>query len=400
MGIFGKKKHDIIDVIKYEGSPDVLIWKHDSEDFNTNCQLLVQEGQEAIFIKNGQALESFPPGRYTLNTENYPFIRALVDIITGGRHPFQCAVYFVNKAISMGLEWGTDSPIRMQDPVYKLPVDITAYGDFSIRVVDGRNLLVNLVSTAKGFAQGDIQEYFRALMASKIRSVITATMIQDNLSPLGIDAYLDSLSSKIQPKLEEEFEKYGLSVNHFAIAKIGYSGLEEVEETLGKQMVEDINFMRKTERTRRQTEVDVESKLKQGLADNSLFLQKGKFVAEVNTAQGITELQKQMLGIAEKQATNPGPILGGTNIGLGLGDGNIQMGYGTGLKTTGVSATDSLKIIADITAPKETDEKKPSSDFSSRVEKLKTMKEAGLLSEEEFADLKSKLIKEAMEGEV
>ena len=60
MGIFRKKSRNLIDIIKYEGSPEVLIWKHDCEDFNTNSQLLVQEGQEAIFIKNGQALASFP----------------------------------------------------------------------------------------------------------------------------------------------------------------------------------------------------------------------------------------------------------------------------------------------------------------------------------------------------
>lgn len=418
MGLFGKKgKHSLIDVIRYDGSPEVLVWKHDSEDFNTNCQLIVQEGQEAVFIKNGQALESFLPGRYTLTTENYPFIRSLVGLVTGGICPFQCSVYYVNKAVSMGLEWGTDSPIRMQDPVYKLPINITAYGDFSVRVENSKRLLLSLISTAKGFSQDEIQEYFRGILASKIRSVITASMIKHNLSPLGIDAYLDVLSGDIQTRLGSEFLKYGLSINHFALMHIGYSGLEEVESTLGKQMVADINFTREAERTRKKTDVDVESKLKHGQADNAIFLQHGKYVAEVNNAQGITELQKQMIGVAEKQAENPGPILGGTNIGLGLGSGEYQMGgYGGGLKTTGANATESLKIIAGITNPVKDEnmenpvfdgampdgiggimeDEKNKDDFSEKVSRLRTMKEAGLLSDQEFENLRKKLIDEAL----
>lgn len=413
MGIFRKKSRNLIDIIKYEGSPEVLIWKHDCEDFNTNSQLLVQEGQEAIFIKNGQALASFLPGRYTLTTENYPFINSLISLATGGVCPFKCSVYYVNTAISMGIEWGTDSPIRMQDPVYKLPINITAFGDFSVRVIDSKKLLVQLVATQKGFSHDELQLYFNSILASKIRSIITSSMIQNNLSPLGIDAYLDSLSMQIQPKLDEEFNRYGLSVNHFALAHIGYSGLEEIESTLNKQMVEDINFIREAERKRKEADVDVETKLKQGNADNALFLQKGKYVAEINSAQGITELQKQMIGVAEKQAENPGPILGGTNIGLGLGNAQLMGGgYGNGLKTTGANATESLKIIASITNP-ELNNNEPEAppfdgampngladamdaddDFSLRVEKLKKMKDCGLLSEEEFNNLKKELLNE------
>ncbi len=38
----------IMEVIKYEGGNDVLVWKHPKEDFNTSTQLIVHETQEAI----------------------------------------------------------------------------------------------------------------------------------------------------------------------------------------------------------------------------------------------------------------------------------------------------------------------------------------------------------------
>ena len=62
----------IAQIIKYEGDNSTFVWKHPSEDFNTSTQLIVHESQEAIFFMNGQALDLFGAGRYTLETENIP----------------------------------------------------------------------------------------------------------------------------------------------------------------------------------------------------------------------------------------------------------------------------------------------------------------------------------------
>ena len=56
----------IAELIKYEGDNSTFIWKHPCEDFNSLTQLIVHESQEAIFFMNGQALDLFGPGRYTL----------------------------------------------------------------------------------------------------------------------------------------------------------------------------------------------------------------------------------------------------------------------------------------------------------------------------------------------
>lgn len=81
---------DIAKIIKYEGPNDVLVWKHPIEDFNTTSQLIVHESQEAILFKNGQALDLFGPGKYTLTTENIPLLRRLINIPTNGETAFHC----------------------------------------------------------------------------------------------------------------------------------------------------------------------------------------------------------------------------------------------------------------------------------------------------------------------
>ena len=88
---------DIEKIIKYEGSNDVLVWKHPEEDFNTHSNLIVHESQEAILFKNGQALDLFGPGRHILSTENIPLLRRIINIPTNGETPFHCEVYFINK---------------------------------------------------------------------------------------------------------------------------------------------------------------------------------------------------------------------------------------------------------------------------------------------------------------
>lgn len=87
----------IAEIIKYEGDNSTFIWKHPCEDFNSSTQLIVHENQEAIFFMNGQALDLFGAGRYTLETQNIPKIGKLLNRTTGDQTPFHCEVYFINK---------------------------------------------------------------------------------------------------------------------------------------------------------------------------------------------------------------------------------------------------------------------------------------------------------------
>lgn len=89
----------LIDRIKFEGSPSEIVWKYPSDEISTAGQLVVDESQEAIFFKEGKALDTFGPGTHTLKTGNIPILEALVNLPFGGKTPFTAEVYYVNKAI-------------------------------------------------------------------------------------------------------------------------------------------------------------------------------------------------------------------------------------------------------------------------------------------------------------
>ena len=143
----------VIDVIKYEGDNSTFIWKHPREDFNKLSQLIVHESQEALFFMNGQALDLFGPGRYTLESQNIPLLNKLVKIPTGGESPFHCEIYFINKTEQMAIKWGTDSKVQFMEPTYQFPIQIGACGEMSLRAEDSRKLLLKLVGTETSLDQ-------------------------------------------------------------------------------------------------------------------------------------------------------------------------------------------------------------------------------------------------------
>ncbi len=140
----------IADVIKYEGDNSTFIWKHPCEDFNSLTQLIVHESQEAVFFMNGQALDLFGPGRYTLETQNIPKIGRIISRQTGDETPFHCEVYFINKTVQMSLKWGTDSKVRYIEPSSGVPLSLGASGEMNLMVSDSRKLLIKLVGTMNG----------------------------------------------------------------------------------------------------------------------------------------------------------------------------------------------------------------------------------------------------------
>ena len=102
------QRDGLASIIKYEGDNETLVWKHPIEDFNLGSQLIVHESQEAIFFRDGQALDLFGPGRYTLETQQLPILEKLYQLPTDTEGTFHSEVYFVNRTTQMGIKWGTD----------------------------------------------------------------------------------------------------------------------------------------------------------------------------------------------------------------------------------------------------------------------------------------------------
>ena len=218
----------VAQIIKYEGDNNTFIWKHPVEDFNSLTQLIVHESQEAVFFMNGQALDLFGAGRYTLETQNIPEIGKALNRTTGDQTPFHCEVYFINKSVQMGLKWGTDSRVRFIDPTYGVPLDIGASGEMNLQVSDSRKLLVKLVGTMNGIAweqqntnfTKSLQNSFRPIISTVVKANLAATIKTERINILEIDERLESLSQALHGKVCAGFEEYGLTVPQFYVTTV------------------------------------------------------------------------------------------------------------------------------------------------------------------------------------
>lgn len=219
----------IAELIKYEGDNSTFVWKHPSEDFNSLTQLIVHESQEAIFMMNGQALDLFGPGRYTLETQNIPKIGGILkNLIKGKDSPFHAEVYFINKTVQMGVKWGTDSKVRFIEPTMGIPLEIGACGEMNLQVSDSRKLLVKLVGTTNGIAWAadsagftkSLQNSFRPLISTAVKANLSSSIKSENIDLLEIDEHLEKLSAKLHDAITPGFEEYGLTIPQFYLTTV------------------------------------------------------------------------------------------------------------------------------------------------------------------------------------
>jgi len=214
----GGKKH-WADVIKNSGNGKLLIWRQPEEDFNTNSTLIVMPGEEAIFIKGGNIEQVFENGTYKLSTENYPFISRLRNAFTGGISTFNCVVYFVRKADSEEILWGTDTPIQVRDKVWGVRTEARVRGAYKVRIVNPAMFLEKLVGNNIPYQfQTDLKKYFANEFQGRIKSAVSKFLNALEQELIGIDAYMDELSDKIEPYINESLSDYGLKCVKFSLA--------------------------------------------------------------------------------------------------------------------------------------------------------------------------------------
>lgn len=233
-----------IDIIKYEGDNNILVWKHPREDFNTAAQLIVHESQEAIVFKDGEASEAYAKGKYTIESDNIPGIRRIVGLVTGGISPNHCEVYFINKAYSMNVYWGTATPWTIQDPSLQIPFSMRAHGQFAVKVIDSKQLLLKLVGTMTSFTQRTIADYFKGIFINRIKDHVSNVMINENIGYAQINSRLSQLSGQVAPQLAAVMKKYGLALDEFVIESISivedeaYAKIREAQANRAARIIE------------------------------------------------------------------------------------------------------------------------------------------------------------------
>ncbi|WP_422659817.1 SPFH domain-containing protein [Paenibacillus sp. EC2-1] len=234
----------IIEVVKYDGPPGVFAWRYPNQELGTWTQLIVQESQEVILFKEGQALDSFSAGRHTLSTANIPILSNIINLPFGGKSPFTAEVWFINKLSSLDIKWGTSTPLQLQDPKFNIIVSVRAFGQFGIQIEDPRKFLLKLVGTLPTFDQDTLIKYYRGVLMSNINEIISSYIIHKKISVVEINAYAAEISKHIQEAITPSFREMGISLLNFYIDSINTPANDpaamRIKEALAKKAEMDI----------------------------------------------------------------------------------------------------------------------------------------------------------------
>ncbi|MAD79585.1 MAG: hypothetical protein CMJ50_01910 [Planctomycetaceae bacterium] len=197
---------------------------HGSSDIKIGAQLIVQEAQEAIFFRDGKAMDRFGPGRHTLTTANVPILTRILTI-PWERSPFQASVYFIGKQTFLDQKWGTRQPITLRDKEFGM-VRLRSFGKFSFRVTDSALLLNTLVGTQGKFTTDEVTSFLKDQIVSRMTDLLGTL----GINMLDLPAKFDEIGSATRVKVAEEFAKYGLELVDFFINAI--TPPEEVQKAI------------------------------------------------------------------------------------------------------------------------------------------------------------------------
>jgi len=333
MGLFDFIKGQFIDVIEWvDYSRDTLVWKFPDQDkeIKMGAQLTVRDSQVAILINEGRMADKFEPGRYELTTRNMPIMTTINSWKYGFESPFKADVYFFNTRQFTDNKWGTPSPVTIPDSKFG-QVEFRAFGTYNFRISDFEKFYKEIAGTAPVLALSDVEGTLRGKLVDRFTEVV-AEMAENNFSFVQMQANKTEFVNALMPRVTNFFGDLGLLVTDFSIQSV----------TLPPELQE---YLRKN------TQMNM-----------------------------VGDLQKFMMfqtaNAVEKSAENPGKGNAGMDMGAGFAMGQMMMNQ--------------MNQQSSQSGGGQTEETKE--DIMNMLKQLGELKEAGVLTEEEFTKKKSELL--------
>ena len=231
MGLFKKLRNEFIDIVEWlDPTNDTIVHRFEryQNEIKMGAKLTVRESQVAVFVNEGQIADVFPPGMYTLQTQNMPILSTLKGWVHGFNSPFKAEVYFVNTKKFLDNKWGTPNPIMLRDAEFG-PVRLRAFGVYEFRVSDAATFIRDIVGTDGSFTTEQVTNQLRNIIITRF----TDALGEAKIPILDLAANYDEVSKFVGDKIIAEYREYGLDMTKFLISNISLP--PEVEEALDKR---------------------------------------------------------------------------------------------------------------------------------------------------------------------
>ncbi|MGI8756802.1 MAG: SPFH domain-containing protein [Acidimicrobiales bacterium] len=211
MGLMTKLKGELVDIIEWmDDSRSTLAWRFPryQNEIKNGAQLIVREGQEAVFVYRGALADRFGPGHYELTSENLPIMSTLQGWKHGFDSPFRSEVYFINTRPVTDLRWGTPTPVTVRDPDFKM-VQVRANGLCVVKIDNAEIFLKEVIGTDSAVEVEEISELLRRVITLAFSDLVLET----KLGVIDLQGKQVELSAKLRDFVAERVDdEYGLAI--------------------------------------------------------------------------------------------------------------------------------------------------------------------------------------------
>lgn len=246
---FIKGHDDFMSEIRNTSAPEIVVFKHPNEDFNTKSHLFLAPSEVALFVNtkpDGSCETLLMDKGGTLDTNNLPFFRSITQIFTGGKSMFHCAVYFVRTNAIVTNSWGTEAPIGPLEDCRHYTFKLVANGTYDFRITDPKMLLDNIL----GYGVTAVTQKDLAMKLNSKISYIVSTMLSGVFEMPEVQVSLSRIQRAIRYEaretvgrlMNEEYAKqWGTAFGDFTI------NIKDVYNDLAEQYLESNKMIQKTE---------------------------------------------------------------------------------------------------------------------------------------------------------
>ncbi|MDO9121526.1 MAG: SPFH domain-containing protein, partial [Anaerolineaceae bacterium] len=213
----------IFDVVEYPNEMnDELVHRFPETgicDLRIGSQVIVRESQRVVFMRDGQALDSFGPGRHTIVTANIPLLTDFIGKAFNDRTPFTAEVYFVSTKEFPDRKWGTAQPIMVKNAGVGLGVALlTGYGTYSFNISDPQQFVTQIMGAKSSYQLSEIEGRFRIMLLSKLQDILSTTGEKKNVFEL--ISLTEELGAGIRAKAQDDFAALGCLLKSFYIGSL------------------------------------------------------------------------------------------------------------------------------------------------------------------------------------
>jgi excisionase family DNA binding protein len=213
----------IFDVVEYPNEmKDEIVHRFPEEgagDYRIGSQVIVREAQNAVFFRDGKALDTFAAGRHTITTANIPLLIDLIGKAFNDRSPFTAEVYFVSMREFVDQKWGTPQPILVRNPGMGLGVALLqGFGTYSFQITDPQQFVTQIVGVTGAYMTKDIEARLRSMLLSKLQDLLGETTSATSVPEL--IGLVEEMGTGVRAKALDDFKAIGMTLKSFYIESL------------------------------------------------------------------------------------------------------------------------------------------------------------------------------------